>query len=362
VKDREIPAVGARKRHPMSRREGGAGAGVGYTDWVSRMEQGMIAISFLALVLPSAGMYSAPAATTGSAREEATAGATVQDDPPPPRRTLGRLGSFSQLDYLGQSPPGREFVRFAPDIVPEDMYHSVTVSPDRQEIYWAELNGTAGTRIMVTRVEGDHWTSPEAVSFAGVPSGEYWDDAPVVSPDNSRLFFNSLRPLASGGETRWRFWYADRVATGWSEPVPLPEVVNSTGGIHWGASVSSSGTLYFGVFSGGGPQIYYSQLSAGEYTTPMALGAVNSLGDVICPFVAPDESYIIFNKIEGGQSVGYYISFKDTTDEWLPPVQAVGFPSPSWESSFVSRDGRYVFCKAYWASAQIIEDLRPRVD
>ncbi len=105
--------------------------------------------------------------------------------------------------------------------------------------------------------------------------------------------------------------------------------------------------------------IYCSRLVDGVYATPAPLSVINTFGDVVCPFIAPDESYIIFNKIEGGMSVGYYISFKGSADEWLPPARLVSFPSPAWESNFVSRDGKYVFCKSYWASAEIIEDLRP---
>ena len=265
-----------------------------------------------------------------------------------------------QLEYFGQTPPGRQFVRFARTTVPEDMYHSVTVSPDGQEIYWGALYGsTGGTRLMVTRISNGRWTTPQPVSFAGVPAGQAWDDAPVVSPDNRKLFFNSLRPVGSSTQTRWRFWYAERTATGWGEARPLPDVINSTGGIHWQVSVSDSGAVYFGVISGANMGIYCSRVVDGAYTTPAPLDVVNSFGDVICPFIAPDESYILFNRVENGMSVGYYISFKGTDGEWSSPARLVAFPSPNRESSFVTRDGKYVFCKSYWASAEIIEELRP---
>jgi len=264
-----------------------------------------------------------------------------------------------QLEYFGQTPPGRQFVRFARTTVPEDMYHSVTVSPDGQEIYWARLNGSTGARLMVTRISNGGWTSPQPVSFAGIPSGQFDDDAPVVSPDNRKLFFNSLRPVGSSTQVRWRFWYAERAATGWGEARPLPDVINSTGGIHWQASVSNTGTFYFGVVSGASVAIYYSRFVDGVYTPPEPLSVINTLGDVTCPFIAPDESYILFNKVEGGgASISYHISFKGNAGEWLPPQQAVGFPT-NRESSFVTRDGKYVFCKSYWASAEIIEELRP---
>ena len=264
-------------------------------------------------------------------------------------------------DYLGQAPPGTALRRFASGIVPEDMYHSVTVSPDGREIYWADRH----RGIMVTRRMDDRWTTPALVSFSGrlVSGGQSEDDAPVVSPDNTRLFFNSLRSYRPG-VTGWHFWYSERTASGWSAPQPMPEVVNSTGGIHWQTSVAASGTFYFGVFSTTGgvarTSIYYSGLVNGSYAAPEPLTAVNSVAQAVCPFIAPDESYIIFNKLaaDGQMPEGYYISFKGSDGQWLAPQRLSQLPAGE-ESSFVTRDGRYVFSKAYWASTQIIEDLRP---
>ncbi|UCD37625.1 MAG: PD40 domain-containing protein [Fidelibacterota bacterium] len=255
-------------------------------------------------------------------------------------------------EYLGQTPPGRTFVRFAPHIITDEMIHSVTASPDSQEIYWAERNG-----IMVTKLIDGRWTTPELASFSQGRT-DFYDDAPVVSPDNTKLYFNSRRPSGYAAVSGYSFWYCERTASGWSEPQTLPAVINETGGIHWQVSVSDSGTLYFGIISGAAIEIYSSRLVDGAYATPEPLDVINSLGWVICPFIAPDESYIIFNKVEnGGALVEYYISFKGNDNQWLAPQRLTQFPSG--ESSFVTRDGSYVFCKSYWASAQIIEDLRP---
>jgi hypothetical protein len=287
----------------------------------------------------------------------------------------GGTRSFTTADsgflvpYLGQTPPGREFVRFAPSIVPEDMYHSVTVSPDGREIYWADIQHG----LTVTRFEDGHWTAPEVLPFSvvtGMQPWLSWDDAPVVSPDNRKLFFNSLRACGSGpGGERWNFWVSERTGSGWSEPVPLPDVINSaTGGIHWQISVSGLGTLAFGKTiqdTEGAPfSILCSRLVDGVYTTPEPVDVVNNFSLAVCPFIAPDESYLIFNRIgrapddQHYMSVGYYICFKGGDGQWLAPQALPGFPEN--ESSFVTRDGHYVFCKAYWASTEIIEDLRPR--
>ncbi|MBU1099133.1 MAG: hypothetical protein KKA84_01925 [Bacteroidetes bacterium] len=269
--------------------------------------------------------------------------------------TFSTLSTSNPLEYFGQTPPGMEFVRFAPGIVPEDMYHSVTVSPDGQEIYWSTRN-----RIMMTKLINGAWTTPEGLPFSGDGTGELYDDAPVVSPDNRKLFFTSLRPYnSSPARARFSFWYSERTETGWSEPQPLPEVINSTGGIHWQVSVSNSGNLYFGIITEIRAQIYFSRLVNGTYTEPEPMSTINNLGSVIAPFISPDESYIIFNSESGGGvNVQTCISFKTSDNQWSTPQRITQFPEHQ-ESAFVTRDGRYVFCKNFWASAEIIEEMRP---
>ena len=252
--------------------------------------------------------------------------------------------------YLGQSPPGDSFAQFAPGVVPGDILHGPTVSPDGREVYWAARDG-----IKVTTMTADgHWTIPQPVSFGGRPSTS-GEDAPVLSPDNQTLYFTLLTHT---GRTGWSFRYSERTASGWSEPRPLPDVINSTGGTHWQVSVSNSGTLCFGVASGSGDGIYCSRSAGGTYATPEPVQAANDLGDVICPFIAPDESYLLFSRVVSGRSGGHYVCFKGRDDRWLAPQRLDRFP-PNENTSFVSRDGRYVFCRCYWASARIIEDLRP---
>lgn len=259
-------------------------------------------------------------------------------------------------DYLGQPPPDMEFERFASGIVPSEMYHSVTVAPDGREIYWAERQG-----IMWTRRIRDRWTVPALVWFSGGSGADFLDDAPVVSPDNQRLYFTSRRHLDSNTESgTYRFWFSERTADGWGAPQVMPDMISSLGGTHWQVSVSNAGTFFFGVYSeSAGSKILYSELVDGAYTTPQPLEQANRLGHVNCPFVAPDESYVVFHKLDAGHnwSEGYFISFRGSDGHWMDPRELPALPEP--ESVFVSRDGRYIFNKANWASAQMIERLRP---
>ncbi|UCD75741.1 MAG: PD40 domain-containing protein [Phycisphaerales bacterium] len=259
--------------------------------------------------------------------------------------------------YLGQRPPGEEFVRFAPGIVPDGMMTGVTVSPDGKEIYWATRDG-----IYVTRLEDGQWTTPAVASFSGISKSAFYDEAPVISPDNRTMFFSSRRPYGSYRGSDWRYWRVERTEAGWAEPQPLPEIINSRFGGHFQLSVADSGTLYFANILNDQSVIYYSRLVDGAYTEPEPLEEINSFGHVFCPFVAPDESYIIFNVYDESLnfSEGYYISFRGEEGQWLKPQLLCR--NSSRIGSFVTRDGKYIFCIQTWASAEIIEKLRPKAD
>jgi hypothetical protein len=261
-------------------------------------------------------------------------------------RTFFTTSANNQLDYLGQTPPGRTIQRFGPGIVSDWFHSEVTISPDKQEIYW-----TDGTSIYWTKQQNGSWTTPAIVPFSGQGTVYYYDDVPVVSPDNNKLFFLSKRPISYASPNDENIWYVDRIPTGWSEPKPLPQIINSVPGIHWQISVATNGTLYYSA----GDKIYYSRFTNGQYINPEPFQAINAFGNLTCPFIAPDESYIIFCKIE--QSIGtLYVSFKSTAGLWLQPQILNGIPAPT---SFVSRDGKYLFVNRYWISAGVIEDLRP---
>ena len=261
--------------------------------------------------------------------------------------------------YLGQTPPKNRSKIFAPGIISSD-HSSVTISPDGQEIYWY-----SNSSIMTTKLRNGQWTVPEIVSFSGKSSVEFYDDVPFVSPDNSKLFFTSLRPMGSMTKKE-NIWYTERTSNGWSEPKPISIKVNAIQ-LHWQISVSNSGTLYFGGQEKDGygkSDIYYSWFIDGEYIKPVNLGAViNSKEDEGCPYIAPDESYIIFNRIISGR-VKFYVSFRTKEGQWLKPISLEKYIK-SGTCPNISHDGKYLFYYSRgdirWVSAKFIEYLRSKI-
>ena len=260
--------------------------------------------------------------------------------------------------YLGQAPPGNEPKVFARDIVTgqtEGSNHSsISISPDGREIYWQLYS-----QIWTTKLENSKWTMPEVLPFSKTIKGIYTDDAPFVSPDNKKMFFISTRPIGTEDTRKENIWYVERTSTGWSEPIPINSEVNATQ-IHWQVSISNKGTLYFAGNKSdgfGGYDIYYSRFIDGKYAEPVNLSSqFNSKVDEFSPFIAPDETYIIYSRL-GMEDRGLYISFKGKDGQWVQPIKMP--KSLVGVCPMISPDGKYLFIDTRWVSANFIEELRP---
>ena len=275
--------------------------------------------------------------------------------------------------YLGQAAPEGEPKLFAPDIVSsrrdEANHSSLAISPQEDELYWQEQMAEAGPQggwsgIWTTKLRDGRWTKPQLVPFSGKPRTQ--DDAPFISPDNKKMFFVSTRPLGSTARNKENIWFAERTPDGWSEPKSVGPEVNGMQ-LHWQVSVSSAGTLYFcgnRPDGQGGYDVYSSRMVNGEYSTPANLGPViNGRADEFSPFIAPDESYLIFARFAGPpDGPGLFISFRDQNGQWETPVRLDKRYSPV--CPIVSPDRKYLFFLGgggvSWVSAKFIEDLRPK--
>ncbi|MFH0761244.1 MAG: ankyrin repeat domain-containing protein [Bacteroidota bacterium] len=269
---------------------------------------------------------------------------------------------FPQLSglYLGQVPPKDLPVLFAPDIVSsasgDDNHGSVTFSPDGNEIYW-----NMRSKIWESKLENGLWKEPGIVSFCR--EDEFMYDNPFITTDGKKMFFTSTRP-GSVSEMKENIWYAERKSTGWSDPRPVSSEVNAIL-LHWGISVSDTGTLYFGGTAQdnyGKRDIYFSKMENGVYSAPVHLGqGINSNDNEHCPYIAPDESYLIFTRFsDRGQE--YYISYHGQSGNWLAPAK-IDVGGYEGVCPTVSPDGRYFFfCSdgIYWMTAGFIEKLRPK--
>ena len=145
-------------------------------------------------------------------------------------------------------------------------------------------------------------------------------------------------------------WMVTKTATGWSTATSLGPDVNTESQEYY-PSVSKSGTLYFSSNREGGKgsvDIYRSRLVNGKYSKPENLGdEINSKyydGD---PYIAPDESFLIFVSYNRPDSLGdgdLYVSLNQN-GRWTTPKH-LGAPVNSSALDFcpnMSPDGKYFF-------------------
>ena len=287
--------------------------------------------------------------------------------------------------YLGQKPPGRTVEQFAANVFDstyQGFHSNIVFSPNGREVYW-QLNSGFGSKLQAifeSRYEDGAWTKPHVASFSSLVEGGL-DDAPFISPDGKKFFFLSYRPIENAKEPRkCNIWVMDRTEEGWSNPKPLPSIVNSLKGIHWMLSVDALGNLYFGTWK---PQedgkttgdIYCSKYENGQYTRPEKLGPeINVPGYNYSPFIAPDGRYLIYSRKEPSKPIRLFISFRKSEGTWTVPqdlsknigLDSIDTDILQGDCPLVTSDGKYLFfrddlngsLRPYWIEAGFVEELR----
>ncbi|MBU1011563.1 MAG: hypothetical protein KKG99_01040 [Bacteroidetes bacterium] len=298
--------------------------------------------------------------------------------------------------YLGQKPPGLTPEIFAPGIISFGFHElRITFSPEGDDVFYVTCANRYTHRILVhIRSNNGKWFEPELVPFA-------WDcnnGSPSFSPDGKRVYFasNKDNPEIVKDGSGLDIWYIERVENGWTDPIKMPETINSTFG-EFAPSVASNGNLYFDVTNENNKSfIYCSKLINGIYY-PREKIRIDLQTDVSIgsSFIAPDESYLLFqaNLPEGFGGNDIYVSFNNDDGTWGAPINL----GERINSEFleigprVSIDGKYLFFTSnrnhpnemykgknyseliemlkspqngygtiYWVDAKIIEKLKPK--
>jgi len=288
--------------------------------------------------------------------------------------------------YLGQKPPGKTPELFAPRIIStgfDELFGSFT--PDGKEFYYI-LGGDPVWTILVTKQENGGWTKPEVASFSPKYRAKF-----CLSPDGNTIILTSLRPLDGKGESSEIFhtWMVERTSTGWTEPKLIKMLDRA-----FAPTLAANGNIYFFIHHPERYDLYMSACLDGQYTEPVRLDhAVNSARDEFDPWIAPDESYLMFTSNRTGKN-GIYICYKNEDGSWTqakhmgPEVNAMDWINVG----SVTPDGKYLFLfgiqsdyksylkkpisykekikilsgpgngsiDIYWMDAGIIEELKPQ--
>jgi Tol biopolymer transport system component len=282
------------------------------------------------------------------------------------------------INYLDQDPPGPYAKLFSPRLITTDsMEHSApSFSPDGKIVLWTVLDRTYRASMMEMTFENGRWSAPHRAAFADSTADDYY---PSFSPDGKKLYFSSRRKLPAGYPDNHsiRIWEVDRTEHGWGNPVPVDSTVSD--GEDYAHSITRDGTFYFSSSQGGSTNwnIMRSEKVNGMYTRPQLLPySINSVGYEDGPYVAPDESFLIFDSqrpegLDGG--IDLYISFKTENGGWTIPVNMGPKINSNAAERFarLSPDGKYFFFGStrnmsetnigfdiFWIDAAVIEELR----
>ncbi|MEQ9467411.1 MAG: alpha/beta hydrolase-fold protein [Ekhidna sp.] len=283
-------------------------------------------------------------------------------------RSVGWLAELNKPEFpvltgplMGQEPPGLIAEPFAPGIISKDAWELEGVfAPGMKEFYFTLDRGIysgpneTGFRPTVIgfRQENNVWK--KFTEF--LRTGEV-----TFSPDGSRMH------MAKG--------YRDRVGDGWSERKSLGSMFDRK---EWGImrlSASENGTYVFDDFKSG-DVIRISTLKDGKHQEPVKMSSVVNSGKMTAhPFIAPDESYLIWDsEREGGYGESdLYISFRQEGGTWGPAIN-MGDQVNSANDDFyasVTPDGKYILFNRkmddtgdnidiYWVDARIIDQLRTK--
>ncbi|WP_459209218.1 alpha/beta hydrolase-fold protein [Aquimarina rhabdastrellae] len=257
--------------------------------------------------------------------------------------------------FLGQKPPGLTPKIFAPGIISIDDHvsGSITFSPDMDELFFNRRKSDESHNLYTMKLINGEWSVPAPAFFS--TNKEYLDFHSRFSPEGNRLYFGSTRPIndtikTSNPKRRLHQWYIEKDEKGsWSEPILmktpfLDRYIMCT-------TPSKNGNLYFTSGKGPGAQdegIYYAINQNGHYTSVKRMGnVINANGKWIAhPYIAPDESYILYDSEKESEPDNGDIFISFNIDGTWTKSYSLGpkiNTRLSESTATVSPDGKYLF-------------------
>jgi len=268
--------------------------------------------------------------------------------------------STTESPYLGQELPGLIPQPFAPELVTTLNWEIDGVfTPDFKEFYFirevGEKEEDKKMEFVVIQYKDGQWQDSVISPRIGQP---------FISPDGKKMHLGRR--------------YKDRTDTGWSEIKKLDTVFMKIPIMR--LTASAKGTYVFDEMSEEG-LLRYSRLIDGEHEEPKSFGKEINTGKYNAhPFIAPDESYILW---DGRRDSGYgnadiYVSFRQKDGSWSEAInlgEKINTEASEYGAS-VTPDEKYLFFNRnvgkvkptdkyentdmFWVDAQVIEVLRPK--
>lgn len=228
-----------------------------------------------------------------------------------------------QIAAFGQAKKNLQAEIFAESVISTNNVFASAFTPDGKTVYFTQSTpDRSQMKILFSRREKGRWTTPTLAEF----SSKFRDFDPFITPDGTKLFFNSNRPVngdQTGEATKdSNLWVVTKIKSGWSAPQYVPAPVNSEFSDFY-VTAASNGTLYFAsnrTGGKGGVDIYRSKFAGGKYAEPENLSEINTEKSDSNPYIAPDEGYLIFfsDRDGGFGESDLYISYNQN-GKWTVP-------------------------------------------
>jgi hypothetical protein len=267
--------------------------------------------------------------------------------------------------YWGQTPPGDSAIVFAPGTISLSNRRETKIVFSQSGMECLIGIGSNSTlKILYSDHFSGHWTEPVSATFITIANSI----EPFFSPDSNHIFFTGNAEI----------YICTKVNQVWSAPVKLSSPVNSNYE-EYHPTVTMDGTLYFcSNRNSGSFDLYRSRYVNGNYSTIEKLPGVINRHDsqqngAWDPYIAPDESYIIFTAIRTGgygqedQYISYYRNGKWTNPKNLGAmintnaIEYGSYVSPDSKYYFFSRPqgwGPNIPADILWVSAGFIERMK----
>jgi len=255
-------------------------------------------------------------------------------------------------EYLGETPPDSLAKPFAPGRVSTDGWeYSGVFNPEMDEFYFLrESEDGEGIVFVLLEKTQNEWVEKILSASKGQP---------YVSPDGQRMHLGKR--------------YMEREDNYWSDAKLLGNPFEDYSIMRLTASMK--GTYFFDEFK---PDltgdIRFSRWVNGTYEEPQLLDKKINSGKSFHPFIAPDESFLIFDSTrEGGfGDSDIYISYRQSDGSWGTPINlGEKVNTNAWEASAtVTPDGKYLFFNRmvgpkeegnvdiFWVSLDAIEAVK----
>ena len=271
--------------------------------------------------------------------------------------------------YMSQKPPGKTPEIFAPGIISTDESEGSSGFARNGMVFIFQRFIDRKCHTYIMSRQGDLWSKPELVPFWKqlIHNGDF-----VISPDDITMLDQVKQDHS--GQLESNIWEVKLEEDGWGPRSALPAPINTIYDESF-ASRASNGNLYFFSRRPGGvgeSDLYMAEYQTDGYSKPINLKELNTQFHEWDPYVAPDESFLIFcsTKPGGEGQDDLYISFRDSKNRWTTPV-TMGKQINSQRSEnrpYITNDGRFLFYTSssrgnrdiYWVDAKIIEEIKPK--